>query len=119
MYLLSTWKYVIAPVKLDGAKIKEGTVAKVALSQEVQDALDSGGGIKTVVTGTENGTIAVDGTDVSVKGLGNVAFANPSLPTYNGDYMLMVEYKDGEYIYTWTDITDYHPDTDYGGDYEL
>ena len=111
--------YLTAESELNGAKIKEGTVAKAALSQEVQDALNSGGGIKTVVTGTENGTIAVDGTDVSVKGLGNVAFANPSLPTYNGDYMLMVEYKDGEYIYTWTDITDYHPDTDYGGDYEL
>ena len=116
---LNSKGYLTADSELNGAKITDGTVAKAALSQEVQDALNSGGGIKTVVTGTENGTIAVDGTDVSVKGLGNVAFANPSLPTYNGDYMLMVEYKDGEYIYTWTDITDYHPDTDYGGDYEL
>ena len=116
---LNSKGYLTADSELNGAKITDGTVAKAALSQEVQDALNSGGGIKSVVTGTENGTIAVDGTDVSVKGLGNVAFANPSLPTYNGDYMLMVEYKDGEYIYTWTDITDYHPDTDYGGDYEL
>lgn len=32
--------------------------------------------IQTVVTGTENGTIAVDGEDVEVKGLGNSAFGN-------------------------------------------
>ena len=70
--------YLTAESELDGAKIKEGTVAKAALSQEVQDALNSGGGIKTVVTGTENGTIAVDGTDVPVQGLGSAAYTESS-----------------------------------------
>lgn len=32
--------------------------------------------VQTVVTGTENGTVAVDGEDVEVKGLGNSAFGN-------------------------------------------
>ena len=75
---LNSKGYLTAESELDGAKIKEGTVAKAALSQEVQDALDSGGGIKTVVTGTENGTIAVDGTDVPVQGLGSAAYTESS-----------------------------------------
>ena len=67
-----------------------------------------------ITTGTENGSIAVDGTDVPVKGLGTAAYASvdslvekPALPTENGDYMLMVNYADGAHTYSWTNIKDY------------
>ena len=60
-----------------------------------------------VTTGGANGTIAVDGTDVPVKGLGNVAYANATLPSTNGDYMLMVNRNNGTYSYTWQDASNY------------
>ena len=93
-----------------------------------QTELDAKGYLtaSSIATGAENGTIAVNGTDVAIKGLGSAAYsssetyvANPTLPTENGDYMLMVNYANGATTYTWTNIEDYHPSTDYGGDYEL
>ena len=47
----------------------------------IQDAIDeiagtAGSAVQSVTAGTGNGTIAVDGTDVSVTGLGSAAFVN-------------------------------------------
>ena len=108
----------------DGLKELEDKVADAVTQTE----LDAKGYLtaSSIATGAENGTIAVNGTDVAIKGLGSAAYsssetyvANPTLPTENGDYMLMVEYKDGETIYTWTNIEDYHPSNNLGGDFEL
>ena len=68
-----------------------------------------------VTTGGANGTIAVDGTDVPVKGLGNVAYANATLPSTNGDYMLMVNRNNGTYSYTWQDASNYTGGGNSGG----
>lgn len=73
----------------------------------------------SITTGTENGSIAVNGTDVPVKGLSSAAYASvdslvekPALPTENGDYMLMVNYADGTHTYSWTNINDYWREDD-------
>lgn len=65
-----------------------------------------------ITTGTENGSIAVNGTDVPVKGLGSAAYASvdslvekPALPTTDGDYLLMVSYQEGVHTYSWEDAT--------------
>ncbi len=65
-----------------------------------------------ITTGTENGSIAVDGTDVPVKGLRSAAYASvdslvekPALPTTDGDYLLMVSYQEGVHTYSWEDAT--------------
>ena len=68
-----------------------------------------------IAMGSANGTIAVDGTDVAVKGLGNVAYANATLPTTNGDYMLMVNRNNGTYSYTWQDASNYTGGGNSGG----
>lgn len=72
---------------LNGSNITAGSVAK-----QVKDAIDSevsranaayataaqgakaDSAVQTVITGTTNGTIKVDGTDVAVKGLGSAAY---------------------------------------------
>ncbi|MBR3148312.1 MAG: hypothetical protein IKF41_03150 [Alphaproteobacteria bacterium] len=60
---------------LDGAKLTAGTVAKTALASGVQTSLDlADSAVQSVVEGTANGTIAVDGTDVAVHGLGSAAY---------------------------------------------
>ena len=65
-----------------------------------------------ITPGTENGSIAVDGTDVPVKGLGTAAYASvdslvekPALPMTDGDYLLMVSYQEGVHTYSWEDAT--------------
>jgi len=61
-----------------------------------------------IAMGSANGTIAVDGTDVAVKGLGNVAYADATLPDTSGDHILMVNRGDnGTYTYRWEDASSY------------
>lgn len=58
-------------------KIADGNVTKAKLSTEVQTSLDKAdSAVQSVVSGSVNGTIAVDGTDVAVKGLGSAAYTN-------------------------------------------
>ena len=62
---------------LDGGKLSTGSVSKTALATSVQASLDKADtAVQTITTGTDNGTISVDGTDVSVKGLGSAAFTD-------------------------------------------
>lgn len=64
-------------------KIADGNVTKAKLAAAVQTSLDladSALQAANITTGTSNGTISVDGTDVSVKGLGSAAY------TASGDY---------------------------------
>lgn len=57
------------------ATITDGTVTKAKLAQSVQDSLDAAdSAVQSVVEGSTNGTIAVDGTDVAVHGLGSAAY---------------------------------------------
>ena len=59
------------------AKIADGNVTKVKLAQAVQDSLDlADSSVQSVVEGNTNGTISVDGTEVSVHGLGSAAYAD-------------------------------------------
>lgn len=56
-------------------KIADGNVTKVKLAQAVQDSLDAADtAIQSVAEGATNGTVAVDGTDVAVHGLGSAAY---------------------------------------------
>lgn len=64
---------------LNGGKISEGSVNKNALATGVQTSLDKAdSAVQTIETGTANGTISVDGTDVEVKGLDSAAFTPAS-----------------------------------------
>ena len=61
---------------LNGANLQSGTVAKGALAVSLQSALDAASSaVQSVTEGSTNGTIAVDGTDVSVHGLGTAAYS--------------------------------------------
>lgn len=55
-------------------------IPKTDLSKDVQNSLDKADSAlqshQKITTGSANGTIAVDGTDVSVKGLGSIAYKN-------------------------------------------
>lgn len=58
--------------------------------------------IQSVITGTANGTISVDGEDVAVKGLGSAAFTDSSAYQPAGDYQPAGNYQEaltaGNYI---------------------
>lgn len=57
------------------AKIADKNVTKAKLSKDVQDSLDlADSAIQEVTSGAADGTIAVDGIDVSVTGLKSAAF---------------------------------------------
>lgn len=63
------------------AKIADGNVTKAKLAIAVQsslDAADSALQSADITTGATNGTVAVDGTDVAVKGLGTAAYTESS-----------------------------------------
>ena len=58
-------------------KIADGNVTKAKLAQAVQDSLDAADSAlqkADITTGTTNGTIEVDGSEVSVAGLGTAAY---------------------------------------------
>lgn len=62
---------------LDGAKLEPKSVSKSALANSVQDTLNLiESAVQSVSEGSQPGTIDVDGTNVSVHGLGNAAFVN-------------------------------------------
>ena len=57
------------------ASITDGTITKAKLASGVQSSLDAAdSAVQSVVEGSTNGTIAVDGTDVAVHGLGSAAY---------------------------------------------
>lgn len=57
-------------------KIADKNVTKSKLEQDVQDSLDlADSAVQEIKSGTANGTIAVDGSDVAVTGLNSAAFA--------------------------------------------
>lgn len=57
------------------AKIADTNVTKAKLSTEVQASLNKAeSAVQVVAAGSANGTIAVDGTDVAVTGLGSAAY---------------------------------------------
>lgn len=59
------------------ATITDGSITKTKLATAVQTSLGKAdSAVQTVVTGTTNGTIRVNGTEVSVAGLGSAAYTN-------------------------------------------
>ena len=67
----------LADSAITTVKIKDANVTKAKLANDVQASLGKAdSAVQTVATGTKNGSIAVDGTDVDVKGLGTAAFAS-------------------------------------------
>ena len=57
------------------ATITDGSITKAKLAAAVQTSLGKAdSAVQTVVTGTTNGTIRVNGTEVSVAGLGSAAY---------------------------------------------
>lgn len=59
------------------AKIADTNVTKAKLSTELQASIDKAdSAVQSVVEGTANGTISVDGTDVNVHGLGSAAYTD-------------------------------------------
>lgn len=59
----------IASNAITTAKINNGAITSAKLDSTLQTAITkAGSSIQTVATGTTNGTLAVDGTDVAVKG---------------------------------------------------
>lgn len=68
------------------ATITDGTVTKAKLAQAVQDSLDAAdSAVQSVTEGSTDGTIAVDGTDVAVHGLGSAAYENANAFDAAGD----------------------------------
>lgn len=60
---------------ITGAKIANGTITKGKLADAVTASLDlADSAVQTIETGTTNGTIKVDGTEVAVAGLGSAAY---------------------------------------------
>jgi len=60
---------------LNGANLTAGTVAKTALASGVQTSLGKADtAVQSVAEGSTNGTVAVNGTDVAVHGLGTAAY---------------------------------------------
>ena len=65
----------LADDAVTSAKIKDANVTKAKLATDVQTSLGKAdSAVQTIATGTKNGSIAVDGTDVDVKGLGSAAY---------------------------------------------
>lgn len=57
------------------ATITDGTVTKAKLASGVQTSLGlADSAVQSIATGTTNGTISVDGTEVAVAGLGTAAY---------------------------------------------
>lgn len=57
------------------ASITDGTITKAKLAQAVQNSLDAAdSAVQSISTGSTDGTIDVDGTEVAVAGLGSAAF---------------------------------------------
>ena len=69
------------------ASITDGTITKAKLASGVQsslDAADSALQASDITTGATNGTISVNGTDVSVYGLGSAAYTNSTVYDASG-----------------------------------
>lgn len=59
------------------ATITDGSITKAKLAAAVQTSLGKAdSAVQTIVTGTTNGTVRVDGTEVPVAGLGSAAYTN-------------------------------------------
>ena len=59
------------------ATITDGSITKAKLADAVQTSLGKAdSAVQTIATGTTNGTINVDGKEVSVAGLGSAAYTN-------------------------------------------
>lgn len=59
------------------ATITDGSITKAKLAAAVQTSLGKAdSAVQTIVSGTTNGTIRVDGTEVPVAGLGSAAYTN-------------------------------------------
>lgn len=73
---LNNHEFSASIVEINGSKIADTSIAKTKLATAVQTSLGlADTAVQTVAEGATNGTIAVDGTDVAVHGLGSAAYA--------------------------------------------
>ena len=85
-------------------KIADGNVTKTKLAVDVQTSLgkaDSALQPSSIVSGVENGTIAVNGTDIKVTGLGSAAYTNADAYESAGAVNAL---KDGQVTINQTNI---------------
>lgn len=89
------------------AKIADGAVSKVKVDVDVASSLGKADtAIQEVATGTANGTIKVDGNEVSVAGLGTAAYAETTAFDAAGTAVGKVkELADGAVATNTTEIT--------------
>ena len=67
----------LADASVTTAKIANGNVTKAKLASDVVSSLTKAdSSVQRIVEGTRNGTVSVDGTEVSVHGLGSGAYTN-------------------------------------------
>lgn len=76
------------------ATLTDGTVTKAKLVSAVQTSLDKADlalQASDITTGTANGTIAVKGSDVAIKGLADIALSGDAadLTQTSGDYLIL------------------------------
>lgn len=67
----------LADNSINGGKLIDKSVTKAKLAEAVQTSLGKADtAVQSVTTGSANGTVAVDGTDVKVKGINNAAYSD-------------------------------------------
>ena len=94
--------------EISGSKLSAGSVAKAKLDQTVQGSLDlADSAVQSVAEGATNGTVAVDGTDVAVHGLGSAAYTASTAYDVAGAASDVQDAVTGESTDTSTDLTLY------------
>ena len=86
--------------KVAETDLADGVVAKLSAGNSALQAAD-------ITTGTANGTIAVDGTDVAVAGLGGAAYKAESYYQTAGNYIIVPDASgtDGKSVLTYDGTT--------------
>lgn len=84
-----------------------GNKVTVGATTDLTNAIDKANrAVQTIATGTDNGTIKVDGTDVAVKGLGSAAYTDSS------DYATAEQGEKADNAATKTDFNAHSGNTD-------
>lgn len=90
----------IAAGAVTNDKITDGTITKAKLATAVQTSLGKAdSAVQTIATGSANGHISVDGTDVKVKGIDTMAYKDAT------------KYLATDNTTAYTPSADYHPAT--------
>lgn len=98
----------LADENITDAKIARGTITKTALATAIQTSLTKAdSAVQSVTAGTANGTVKVDGTDLSVTGLKSAAYTESSSYDIAGAANAVKSTVMGAYTDTATSLTLY------------